>query len=172
MARVSDARLSLLDVLHIRRPGTLDLSTRGGVLGRFCDMAGLDNLHNRGDWTHSMDFGYDDEIPQIADAIGRRPLDEWSRLLDEAEIPFAPILTLEEAVKSDHAAASRLLRGTELPDGRVQVAASPVQISSDPDEAVSSDLPDLPPPPDLGYHSDEVLQAVGLERLVGKDLSS
>ena len=140
--------------------------------GRFCDMAGLDNLRDRGDWTHSMDFGYDDEIPQIADAIGRRPLDEWSRLLDEAEIPFAPILTLEEAVKSDHAAASQLLRGTELPDGRVQVAASPVQISSDPEEAVSSDLPDLPPPPDLGYHSDEVLQAVGLERLVGKDLSS
>ena len=135
-------------------------------------MADLADLRDRGDWTHSMDFGYEDEIPRIAKAIGRRSLDEWSGLLDEAEIPFAPILTLEEAVKSEHAVANRLLRGTKLPDGRAQVAASPVQIFTDPDEAAKSDLPDLPPPPDLGSHSEEILQEIGLEHLLGENLSS
>jgi len=139
---------------------------------RFCDLAGLDQLRDRGEWTHSMDFGYDDEIPLIAEAVSKRSLDEWSALLDEAEIPFAPILTLEEALKSDHAAVNRVMRGTEVRDGRAYVAASPVQISADADEAAQPDLPDVDAPPDLGVDTDAILHEIGLDALIGKDLSS
>lgn len=118
-----------------------------------------------------MDFGYDDEFPLIAEAISRRTFDDWNRLFDEAEIPFAPILTLDEAVSSDHAAVNRVLRGTELPGGRVQMAASPVQLSSSPDEAAQPDLSDLPPPPDLGADTAEILAEIGLDKLIGEDLS-
>ena len=138
---------------------------------RFCDLAGLGQLRGRGEWTHSMDFGYDDEFPLIAEAFSRRTFDEWNRLLDEAEIPFAPILTLDEAVNSEHAQLNRVLRGTEVPGGRAQMAASPVQLSSDPDEAAQPGLADLPPPPDLGSDTDEILAEVGLDQLVGEDLS-
>ena len=138
---------------------------------RFCDLTGLDQLSARGEWTHSMDFGYDDEFPLIADAISRRSFDDWTRLFDEAEIPFAPILTLDEAVNSEHAQVNRVLRGTEVPGGRVQMAASPVQLSSNPDEAAQPSLSDLPPPPDLGSDTDEILAEVGLDHLVGEDLS-
>lgn len=138
---------------------------------RFCGLAGLDQLTQRGEWTHSMDFGYDDEFPLIAEAISRRTFDEWNRLLDEAEIPFAPILTLDEAVNSEHAQVNRVLRGTEVPGAQVQMAASPVQLSSNPDEAAQPSLPDLPSPPDLGGHTDEILAEVGLDKLIGEDLS-
>jgi crotonobetainyl-CoA:carnitine CoA-transferase CaiB-like acyl-CoA transferase len=139
--------------------------------GRFCDMAGLDQLRERGDWTHSMDFGYDDEIPLIAEAVSKKPLDEWTQLLDDAEIPFAPILTLEEAMNSDHAAVNRVMRGTDVPDGRAYVAASPVQIGSDADGAAHSDVPDLGPPSNLGADTDQILQDIGLNGLIGEDLS-
>ena len=138
---------------------------------RFCDLTDLHQVKARGEWTHSMDFGYDDEFPLIAEAISRRTFDEWNRLLDEAEIPFAPILTLDEAVSSDHAAVNRVLRGTGLPGGRVQMAASPVQISSNPNEAAQPDLSDLPPPPELGADTAEILAEVGLDKLIGEDLS-
>ena len=138
---------------------------------RFCDLTDLHQLRGRGEWTHSMDFGYDDEFPLIAEAINRRPFDEWNRLLDEAEIPFAPILTLDEAVNSDHAQVNRVLRGTEVPGGPVQMAASPVQLSSNPDEAAQPGLSDLSPPPDLGADTAEILTEVGLDRLIGEDLS-
>jgi crotonobetainyl-CoA:carnitine CoA-transferase CaiB-like acyl-CoA transferase len=138
---------------------------------RFCAMAGLDHLSERGDWTHSMDFGYDDEIPLIAEAVSKKPLDEWTRLLDDAEIPFAPILTLEEALNSDHAAVNPVMRGTDVPDGRAYVAASPVQISADAEGAARPDLPDLGPPSDLGADTDQILQEIGLTGLIGEDLS-
>ena len=138
---------------------------------RFCDLAGLDQLRGRGEWTHSMDFGYDGEFPLIAEAISQRPFAEWNRLLDEAEIPFAPILTLDEAVNSEHAQLNRVLRGTKVPGGRVEMAASPVQLSSNPDEAAQPGLTDLPPPPDLGADTDKILAEVGLDKLIGEDLS-
>jgi crotonobetainyl-CoA:carnitine CoA-transferase CaiB-like acyl-CoA transferase len=138
---------------------------------RFCDLAGLDQLRDRGEWTHSMDFGYDDEPPLIAEAVSKRSLDEWTQLLDEAEIPFAPILTLEEALKSDHAAVNRVTRGTEVPDGRAYVAASPVQITADADEAASPNLADVGPPSELGANTHEILDEIGLGNLIGQDLN-
>ncbi|MGI9624831.1 MAG: CaiB/BaiF CoA transferase family protein [Acidimicrobiales bacterium] len=139
---------------------------------RFCDLTGLEHLRDRGEWTHSMDFGYDDETPQIAEAVAKRSLEEWTRLLDQAEIPFAPILTLEEALNSEHAGVNRVMRGTQVPHGEARLAASPVQVSGSPEEAALPDLPDVSPPPDLGADSEDILREVGLDRLVGEDISA
>ena len=139
---------------------------------RFCKIADLPTEYEeRGDWEHSMDFGYEDEIPVIASAVGKRTLEEWSELLEEAEIPFSPILTLEEATMSEHANDNNLLRGTELPDGRALIAASPVQFYPDVDTAVVSGIEDLPPPPELGSNNEEVLRLIGFEHLLDEDLS-
>ena len=51
------------------------------------------------------------------------------------------------------------------------MAASPVRLSSNPDEAAQPDLADLPPPPDLGADTDKILAEAGLDKLIGEDLS-
>ena len=40
------------------------------------------------------------------------------RCFAEAEIPFAPILSLEEAMDSEHARVNGVMRSTTMPDGR------------------------------------------------------
>lgn len=74
-------------------------------------------------------------------------------------------------MNSDHAAVNRVMRGTDVPDGRAYVAASPVQIGSDADGAAHPDVPDLGPPSNLGADTDQILQDIGLNGLIGEDLS-
>ena len=118
-----------------------------------------------------MDFGYDDEAPVIAAAVAARSLNEWVTELTKAEIPFAPILTLEEAMNSEHAEATGLLRGTMLPEGRARISSSPVGIYQDQEDAESPAVEDLSSPPDLGAHNKEILGLLGLNGLQGVDLS-
>ncbi|MDG2427620.1 MAG: CaiB/BaiF CoA-transferase family protein [Acidimicrobiales bacterium] len=139
---------------------------------KFCDLASLsDEYRERGNWEHSMDFGYDDEAPVIAAAVAARSLNEWVTELTKAEIPFAPILTLEEAMNSEHAEATGLLRGTMLPEGRARISSSPVGIYQDQEDAESPAVEDLSSPPDLGAHNKEILGLLGLNGLQGVDLS-
>ena len=107
----------------------------------FCDIANLPaELRERGDWSHSMDFGYDDETPIIADSVVTKSLAEWTELLDANEIPFAPVLTLDEALESEHAAANDVLRTTTVNGESVQVTASPVHFHEDEEAAMSPGL--------------------------------
>lgn len=139
----------------------------------FCDLAELpDELRDRGDWTHSMEFGFDDEMPVIAAAMRRRTMGEWREALLAADIPFAPVLTLEEAMSSDHAAANDVLRTTTTAAGdEVRVAASPLRLDPDLDSALEPGLAPLGPPPDVGQHNDDLLAEIGLTDLIGEDLS-
>ena len=115
-----------------------------------------------GDWSASgMDHGageaYAHERPVIAQALARRTLDQWTELLGEAEIPFAPILTLEEAMESEHARVNGVLRSTTMPDGReYRLAALPVRLGEDPIAGP------LSPPPELGADTDALLAELGL----------
>jgi len=139
----------------------------------FCDVAELPaEYRGRGDWTHSMDFGSDDEIPVIAARIATKSLDDWTNILHEAEVPFAPVLTLEEALDSDHAKINQVVRGTTVNDSAVKVAASPVQFHDDEQGAMNPDLADLSSPPDIGEHTAGILDDIGLSELIGEDLAA
>jgi crotonobetainyl-CoA:carnitine CoA-transferase CaiB-like acyl-CoA transferase len=121
-----------------------------------------------GDWSGSgMDHGagdvYAHERPAIAERLATRTLDEWVAIFAEAEIPFAPILTLEEAMSSEHAAVNGVLRETTTQDGRTfRLPASPVRIS-DRDDELATPGP-LSPPPALGADSEALLEELGVGR--------
>jgi crotonobetainyl-CoA:carnitine CoA-transferase CaiB-like acyl-CoA transferase len=129
---------------------------------RFCDAVGLpEGWAARGDWTTShADYGYDDERPVIAERLRARTLDEWSATFEAAELPFAPVLTAAEALASEQAAATALLRPVDVDGRRVDVVRSAVRLADD-DAAAPVPLPPARPPA-LGEHTVEVLAELGL----------
>jgi crotonobetainyl-CoA:carnitine CoA-transferase CaiB-like acyl-CoA transferase len=137
----------------------------------FCELAGLpDEVAARGDWTGSgMEFGvgdaYAQERVQIAGRVRTRPLDAWIGLLQKADIPFAPVLTLAEAIDNDHARANGLMRATRVGGRDFSVPASPVRLAAE-DERLVAPGP-LSSPPGIGEHNDEILRELGLADLAG-----
>ncbi len=132
----------------------------------FCDVLGLpEELKERGSWSASgMDFGegYDDERVTIAAIVAQRPLEEWTRVLADAEIPFAPLLTIPEVLASEQADAIGLLAETEVAGELVKLVASPVKIAAAGEPLRTAPLV-IASPPRLGEHNDSVLAEIGVE---------
>lgn len=142
---------------------------------RFCDVLDLpEEMRNHGDWSQSgMDHGagpeYEAERQLIAERMAQRPLAEWVELLEPQELPFAPVLTVEEALSSQHAADNGVMRAAQLDGSQVQVPATPVRIAET-DEARPQQLPSVGRLSDLGGDTDSVLAELGLADLQAADL--
>ncbi len=119
-----------------------------------------------GDWSGSgMDHGtgdaYAHERPVIAERLATRSMGEWAAIFAQAEIPFAPILSLEEALGSEHARVNGVLRSTRTRDGHsYDLPASPIRIS-DNDRERSLPGP-IAPPPGIGADTEELLAELGI----------
>jgi crotonobetainyl-CoA:carnitine CoA-transferase CaiB-like acyl-CoA transferase len=137
----------------------------------FCDLLGLpESWRDRGDWSSGSEFGvgpaHSEEATVIAGVIKTKTLNEWWELFGATNIPFAPLLTVAEALESDHAAAQRVMRATTTGGTAARVPAIPVRVggSNSPD---AGDVPALPPlkgPPKLGEHTAEILAVLGLPK--------
>jgi crotonobetainyl-CoA:carnitine CoA-transferase CaiB-like acyl-CoA transferase len=105
-----------------------------------------------------MDIGqgaiYEGEGPLIAAALRTRPLEEWIALLKAQEIPFAPVLTPEQALHSEHAAATGLMHQVPAPARPVNIVGTPIRIDG-------ARAP-LGAAPGLGEHNGEILRELGL----------
>jgi crotonobetainyl-CoA:carnitine CoA-transferase CaiB-like acyl-CoA transferase len=139
---------------------------------RFCDVLGLpDSYREFGDWSGGLCHGkgpdFDHERVTIAGIIKTRTLAEWTAAFEEIEIPFAPLLTLDEAMESEHAEVNGLLRGTSVGGKDLRIAASPVRFGDD--DQPEGRLGPLSPPPELGEQSAEVLAEFGLAPEVTPD---
>ncbi|MBW3665214.1 MAG: CoA transferase [Actinobacteria bacterium] len=136
---------------------------------RLCDILDLpDEWRERGSWERSaMEFGrgpeHADERPLIAERMRQKPLDEWWPALEESGIPFAPVLTVEEALRSEHAAAEGVMRGTRVLEEDVLVSALPMRLSDSAEGAGTGPLDPLSPAPELGADARSVLADLGLE---------
>jgi crotonobetainyl-CoA:carnitine CoA-transferase CaiB-like acyl-CoA transferase len=135
----------------------------------FCDVVGFgEEERSRGTWGLSgMEFGvgddFIDERRKIAAAVGERTLQEWIAVLDGSDIPFAPVLTLGEAMSSEHATVNGLMRKTFAAGREFEIPASPIRQGRSGEEL---SLPGaLSSPPDIGEHSAEILRELGLDEL-------
>jgi crotonobetainyl-CoA:carnitine CoA-transferase CaiB-like acyl-CoA transferase len=133
----------------------------------FCDVVGLpDASKAKGRWDASrMDFGegpgYAEERVLIADRLRTRPLDEWTALLGEAGVPFAPVLTAAEAMESPHARHHGVLAATSVDGTPARVATSPLSVGAA--QPRRDAARELPPAPALGEHTREFLTELGLD---------
>jgi hypothetical protein len=137
---------------------------------RFCRLAGLETLAGEARFaTNDARVRHRDElIPQVAEAMKRRPRSEWLAALGEEGIPCGPINDVGQAFAEDQAIFRKL--ATSIVDGGgipVPTVQSPLGLSLTPPSLRSA-------PPRLGEHTREVLREVaGLDeaaadRLVGK----
>jgi crotonobetainyl-CoA:carnitine CoA-transferase CaiB-like acyl-CoA transferase len=146
----------------------------------FCDLLEMpEPARRRGDWGAGMDWGrgYEDEKVEIQARMRTRTRAEWQRLLAEADIPFAPVLTWAEAMSSSHAEANGVLTDLEYEGRRVRASTTPVSVSPVGGEHGTSTErlarlhrekgQRLSPPPRLGEHSGQILEELGLTDLRG-----
>jgi crotonobetainyl-CoA:carnitine CoA-transferase CaiB-like acyl-CoA transferase len=132
----------------------------------FCAATGLDTLSDVGDWSGgALYFGTGPDDPEraaIAEALARQTLAHWCEALAAADIPFAPISSLQDAIESEHVRAERFLATVPYRDGEVSALRAPVALGNLHDEPAGP----LRPPPDVGQDTLELIAELGLETAV------
>ncbi len=94
-------------------------------------------------------------LPIIEAATCRRPAREWLALLDEADVPAAPILRRSQVFDEPQIADNGMLACVDHPlAGPVRMLAPPVTLSDMPGRIRLS-------APRLGEHTDEILRELG-----------
>jgi crotonobetainyl-CoA:carnitine CoA-transferase CaiB-like acyl-CoA transferase len=98
-----------------------------------------------------------DEVYRIAgEQFAGRPTAEWLALLDELEIPAAPVNTLDQVLDDPHLAAIGFFRRMPHPtEGELVVPDVPVRFADSP-----AGIDRLPPR--LGEHGREILSEIGM----------
>jgi len=98
------------------------------------------------------------ELVRLCDSIfATRPIEHWKRRLEEADVPYTVIATMDEVVADPQMAANRVF--VELDDpvlGRVRTVDTPMHIEGEPKRRPK-------PAPRLGEHTREILGELGLE---------
>jgi crotonobetainyl-CoA:carnitine CoA-transferase CaiB-like acyl-CoA transferase len=91
----------------------------------------------------------------VAGEMSKRTSAEWLRALKEADIPVAPLNSVEDVLADPHLRESGFFVMTEHPtEGRLRLMAAPGAWSRTPPDA-------LRPAPRLGEHSVEILREAG-----------
>jgi crotonobetainyl-CoA:carnitine CoA-transferase CaiB-like acyl-CoA transferase len=130
------------------------------AVGNERQFARLAEICGHREWAEDERFGSnsarvahrEELVRLVGDAIAQRPAGEWLEQLEAAGIPAGPINRITQAlgdVQAQHRQMVRTIAGVPL-------VGSPLRLDG---ARADSDLP----PPALGEHTDEVLQALGLE---------
>ncbi|MBX3414108.1 MAG: CoA transferase [Pirellulales bacterium] len=90
-------------------------------------------------------------IPLVAEELARRTTRQWERLLTGADVPHAPVLSLDQTLADPQYAAREMIVDVVDTAGRnYKLLSTPVHWRDEPTREVKA-------PPALGAHTDEVL---------------
>ncbi|MEE9236321.1 MAG: CaiB/BaiF CoA-transferase family protein [Thermoplasmata archaeon] len=85
----------------------------------------------------------------------QKTLKEWNQTFEGQDIPFAPVLTVHEAINDRHMKARRILKESRLPVETLPTLTHPVKWSPPGPERSGG-------PPSLGEHTLEILKEAGV----------
>lgn len=92
---------------------------------RFCQLIEREDLAER-----QYDFAHEDELKEIiADKIASKTQQEWLDLIGSEEFCITPVLTLEEALRSDLTAQENMLFKEDSDMGPLRYIGAPVKFS-------------------------------------------
>jgi CoA:oxalate CoA-transferase len=93
-------------------------------------------------------------IPLLAETIGEKTTQEWSRVFADADLPYSPIHSIKDICEDPHILYRKMLVEIEQPPvGKLRIAGSPIRLSDTPGEVYA-------PAPLLGEHSEEILRDI------------
>jgi len=119
---------------------------------RFCDAVGLATLKGE-QWPVGDRCAQQKKL--LAALFVTQPRDVWVDTLAKADIPFGPVLSMEEAFADAHARHREMLQSVNHPEeGVIPQLGFPVKYSDTPCTIRSA-------PPMLGEHTDLVLSSLG-----------
>jgi crotonobetainyl-CoA:carnitine CoA-transferase CaiB-like acyl-CoA transferase len=100
----------------------------------------------------------------IERAVAKKAVADWLTILEECDVPHAPVLSVVAALNQPHAKARDMLTTTKHATlGAIPVVGRPLKFPG-------AEQPPLAPPPTLGQHTAEVLQTLigcSTERITG-----
>ncbi|TAK17373.1 MAG: CoA transferase [Rhizorhabdus sp.] len=120
---------------------------------RFCDHVGLAELKDQ-QWPEGEEAERQKAI--LASLFGSRERDAWVTEFAAIDIPFGPVLDMEEMFDDPHVRHRQMLQTVEHPvEGTIPQLGFPVKYSGTPCTIRSA-------PPLLGEHTDAILSGIGL----------
>jgi crotonobetainyl-CoA:carnitine CoA-transferase CaiB-like acyl-CoA transferase len=97
--------------------------------------------------------------PELSERMQRvflgKPRDEWLKVLQEADVPVAPIKSPDEIEQDPHVLFRKMIQEISFASGeKIKQVGFPMKLSDMPDRLRI-------PPPRLGEHTDEILKSLG-----------
>ena len=135
------------------KPFTLGIAHEIWFWDRLCDVIGLETL--KGLDAIERRVRRDELVPKLRDVFSRKTRQEWIRILLDADLPVAPVKTVEEVIQDPQVVFREMIQHKTLrPDVPSLQVDFPVKLSDTPARIRM-------PPPKLGEHNSEILQWLG-----------
>ena len=106
----------------------------------------------------------DKRLEMTAEVLATGTSEQWLKVLDEHQVPCAPVLRREDLVDHPQVIANELIVEADYPlTGRMQQTRPPVRFDVTPAEIRR-------PAPGFGEHNDEVLEELGFDEALRREL--
>ncbi len=127
---------------------------------RFCEVVGRSDLKEKHFITDGKGEGVKEELQKL---FASKTLQEWDSIFDNEDVPYAPVLSVEEATKDGHLQRRGMLKREVLNGRTFTTLRHPVMWT--PSGPVREGGP-----PELGEHTFDILTGMGLDPATLREL--